>query len=85
MKHTARMMIMKIGIGDFNSMKKSKQRRTAKITPELASILMEQEQLFVEQFGREMGPDHLIFFNLNPEDVKRQVIEAMEKTGIALN
>ncbi|MCI0604346.1 hypothetical protein L0156_15220 [bacterium] len=64
-------------------MKKNGRRRTAKITPELASILEKQEQLFVERFGREMGPNDLIFFNLDPEEVKRQVIEAMEKTGIA--
>lgn len=51
--------------------------------PEVGSILEEQRRKFVEKFGREPGPEDLVFFDADSEDVKAQTVEAMRKAKIS--
>ena len=46
--------------------------------------IVEQQRLgFVEQFGREPGPDDKVFFDAPPlEHVEHEMVQAMKKAGI---
>ena len=53
------------------------------MTDEVADVLQQQKQKFIEKFGREPGPDDPIFFDMPPvEQVEFQMVQAMKKAGI---
>jgi len=60
------------------------------IDPELAALLQQQRQRFIEKFGRPPGPEDPVFFNpfaeqpeqINPEVVEHHLLEAMTKAGV---
>jgi len=53
------------------------------ISPEVADLLQAQRQQFIEQHGREPGPNDPVFFDLPPlEHLEHQTVEAMKKAGI---
>jgi hypothetical protein len=57
--------------------------RSVPLSGEAAAILNEQHRKFVERFGREPGPDDLIFFDAPPvEQVEFQMVKAMKAAGL---
>jgi hypothetical protein len=58
-------------------------RKSVPLSAEAVAILHEQRRRFVERFGREPGPNDLVFFDLPPvEQVEFQTAQAMRKAGI---
>jgi hypothetical protein len=57
--------------------------RSSPMSPEVAEILMEQRQRFVERYGREPGPDDPVFFDMpHPELVEHEMVQAMKAAGL---
>jgi hypothetical protein len=55
------------------------------IGPELGEILQRQREKFIARYGREPGPDDLIFFDAPSDDeYDAAVTKAMEQAGVAL-
>jgi SEC-C motif len=53
------------------------------MTQEMADILQEQRQKFIDKYGREPGPNDPLFFDMPPvEHIEHQTVEAMKKAGI---
>jgi SEC-C motif len=53
------------------------------ISPEVADILQAQRQKFIDQHGREPGPNDKVFFDLpHPEHVEHLMVEDMKAAGI---
>jgi hypothetical protein len=53
------------------------------IPPEVADILQAQRQKFIDQHGREPGPNDPLFFDMPPlEHVEHQTVEAMKQAGL---
>jgi hypothetical protein len=53
------------------------------MSDEMAEILEEQKQKFIEKFGREPGPQDKLFFDLPPlEHVEHFMVEGMKQAGI---
>src|SRR5919199_318593 len=53
------------------------------ISPEVADILRAQRQKFIDQHGREPGPDDPVFFDMpHPEHLEHMMVEDMKKAGI---
>ena len=49
----------------------------------MGEIVEQQRQRFVEQFGREPGPEDLVFFDAPPlEHLEHEMVQAMKKVGI---
>jgi hypothetical protein len=50
---------------------------------DLAEVIEEQRQKFVEQHGREPGPDDSLFFDMPPlEHAEHFMVQAMEQAGL---
>ena len=68
---------------------KRTRSRKARLDPELVDLLKQQEQRFIEKFGRPPGPTDPIFFDphantpqpLIDEAVDQHMLEAMHKAG----
>jgi hypothetical protein len=57
--------------------------REVPLDPETLAALDEQGRKFRQRFGREPGPDDLLFFDAPPlEQVEHQLVEAMKRAGI---
>ena len=57
--------------------------KSVPMSDELAQIVEEQRQRFVEQFGREPGPDDHVFFDApHQEHVEHEMVQAMKEAGI---
>lgn len=53
------------------------------MSDEVAEVLEEQKQKFVEKYGREPGPGDNLFFDMPPlEHVEHFMIEGMKKAGL---
>jgi hypothetical protein len=53
------------------------------IPDELAELLQEQRQAFIDEYGREPGPDDLLFPDSpHPEHLEHMMVEEMKKAGI---
>jgi hypothetical protein len=53
------------------------------MSDELAQIVAEQRQRFVEQFGREPSPEDHVFFDApHLEHVEHEMVQAMKEAGI---
>lgn len=53
------------------------------LSDEMGEIVEQQRQRFVEQFGREPGPEDLVFFDAPPlEHLEHEMVQAMKKAGI---
>jgi hypothetical protein len=57
--------------------------RSIPMTQEMADILEEQRQKFIDRYGQEPGPNDPVFFDMPPlEHIEHQTIEAMKEAGI---
>ena len=57
--------------------------KSTPLSPEMADVLQEQRQKFIDKHGREPGPDDQVFFDMPPlEHIEHQTVEAMKKAGI---
>ena len=57
--------------------------KSVPLSPEVADILRAQRQKFIDQHGREPGPDDPVFFDMpHPEHLEHRVVEDMKKAGI---
>jgi SEC-C motif len=57
--------------------------RDVPLSAEVLPLLEEQRQKFRQQFGRDPGPDDLLFFDAPPlEQVEHQLVEAMKRAGL---
>jgi hypothetical protein len=57
--------------------------RNVPVSAEMAALLQQQQRKFRQHFGREAGPDDLLFFDAPPlEHVEHQIVEAMKRAGI---
>jgi hypothetical protein len=57
--------------------------RSIPMTQEMADILQEQRQEFIDKYGREPGPNDPVFFDMPPlEHIEHQTVEAMKRAGI---
>lgn len=57
--------------------------KSVPLSDEMGEIVEQQRQRFVEQFGREPGPDDHVFFDAPPlEHVEHEMVQAMKKAGI---
>jgi hypothetical protein len=57
--------------------------KSVPISPEVADVLQQQRQRFVERHGREPGPDDPVFFDLpHPEHLEAMMVEDMKAAGI---
>ena len=53
------------------------------VSDELAQLVEAQRQRFVEQFGRDPGPDDHVFFDApHLERVEHEMVQAMKRAGI---
>jgi hypothetical protein len=53
------------------------------MSQEMADVLEEQRQKFIEQYGREPGPNDPVFFDMpHPEQVEHLTVQAMKQAGI---
>jgi hypothetical protein len=53
------------------------------LSDELAGVLQQQRQKFIDRFGREPGPDNLLFFDAPPvEQVEFRTVQAMKAAGV---
>ena len=53
------------------------------VPEELAGLIEEQKQKFIEQHGREPGPGDNLFFDMPPlEHVEHVMVQAMKEAGI---
>lgn len=58
-------------------------RKEIPIPDELAELLQEQRQAFIDEHGREPGPDDLLFPDQpHPEHLEHMMVEDMKKAGI---
>ena len=57
--------------------------KSVPLSNEMADILEQQRQKFVEKYGREPGPNDPVFFDMPPvEQIEFQTVQAMKKAGI---
>jgi hypothetical protein len=57
--------------------------RTVPLSEEAGAILEQQRQKFRQRFGRDLGPEDLLFFDAPPlEQVEHQLVEAMKRAGL---
>jgi len=53
------------------------------LSDEMKDVLDEQRELFIEQHGREPGPDDPVFPNMpHPEHMEHELIEIMKEAGV---
>lgn len=59
------------------------RQRQLPLTPGMVEVIEQQRRKFVEHFGREPGPDDLIFFDAPPLDqVEHITVQAMERARV---
>jgi hypothetical protein len=57
--------------------------KSVPMTDEVADVVRQQREKFIAKYGREPGPDDLLFFDAPPvEQVEFQMVQAMKKAGI---
>jgi len=57
--------------------------RSVPVSDELAEVIKQQHQKFVEEFGREPGPEDNLFFNMPRQEVVEHVmVEGMKQAGL---
>ncbi len=57
--------------------------KSVPVSDELAEVIEQQHQRFVEEFGREPGPEDNLFFNMPHQEVVEHVmVEGMKQAGI---
>ena len=57
--------------------------KSVPISDEMAGVLDQQKQKFIEKHGREPGPEGPVFFDAPPvEQVEFQMVKAMKEAGI---
>ena len=57
--------------------------KSVPVSDELAEVIEQQHQKFVEEFGREPGPEDNLFFDLPHQEVVEHVmVEGMKEAGI---
>jgi hypothetical protein len=53
------------------------------MSDDMAQMLEQQRQRFVEQYGRDPGPEDRVFFDAPPlEHIEHEMVQAMKKAGI---
>ena len=53
------------------------------MSDEMGEVIEEQEQYFIEKFGREPAPGDNLFFDMPPvEHAEHAIVEAMKKAGM---
>ena len=53
------------------------------VSDDVAEIIEEQRQKFIEKHGRDFGPDDKVFFDMPPvEHVEHEIVQAMKKAGV---
>ena len=58
-------------------------RREVPLSADARALLETQRQQFRQRFGRDPGPDDLLFFDAPPpEQVEHQIVEAMKRAGL---
>ena len=58
-------------------------KRSVPVSDELAEVVKQQHQQFVEEFGREPGQEDNLFFNLPHQEVVEHVmVEGMKQAGL---
>jgi hypothetical protein len=68
---------------DFEEDEEGNLFKSVPISDEMAELLQEQRQKFIEKHGREPGPDDKVFFDMpHPEHVEHMMVEDMKKAGI---
>lgn len=68
---------------DFEEDDQGSLLKSVPISNEMAELLQEQSQEFVEKHGREPGPDDKLFFDMpHPEHLEHMMVEGMKKAGI---
>jgi hypothetical protein len=56
--------------------------KSTPMTQEMADILQEQRQRFIDKYGREPGPNDPVFLDMPPvEHIEHQTVEAMKKVS----
>ncbi len=56
--------------------------KSVPVSDEVAEVIKQQHQKFVEEFGREPGPEDNLFFNMPHQEVVEHVmVEAMKQAG----
>ena len=69
------------------------KKRVPKMNKELHEAMMQQQESFVEKFGREPGPDDPLFFDLDCDipipltqsKLRKELSEAARKAGLDVN
>lgn len=57
--------------------------RSVPVSDDLADVIKQQHQKFVEEFGREPGPEDNLFFNMPHQEVVEHVmVEGMKEAGL---
>jgi hypothetical protein len=57
--------------------------KSVPLSREMADLLREQRQKFIDTYGREPGPGDPVFFDMpHPEHVEHKMVEAMKEAGI---
>jgi hypothetical protein len=57
--------------------------RQIPVSPQTLNLLEEQQHKFRQRFGREPGPDELLFFDAPPlEQVEHRLVLAMQRAGL---
>jgi hypothetical protein len=57
--------------------------KSVPMSPEMADILAQQRQRFIDKHGREPGPDDPVFFDLpHPEHLEHMMVEDMKAAGL---
>lgn len=68
---------------DFEEDDEGNLFKSVPISDEMANLLQEQRQKFVEKHGREPGPKDKLFFDMpHPEHLEHMMVEDMKKAGI---
>jgi SEC-C motif len=68
---------------DFEEDDKGNLFKSVPISDEMANLLQEQRQKYIEKHGREPGPEDKIFFDMpHPEHLEHMMVEDMKKAGI---
>lgn len=68
---------------DFEEDDEGNLFKSVPISPGMAELLQEQRQKFVEEHGREPGPEDKVFFDMpHAEHFEHMMVEGMKKAGI---
>ncbi len=57
--------------------------KSVPLSQEMVDLLEQQRQKFIDKFGREPGPNDLLFFDMpHPEQIEHRTVEAMKRAGL---